>query len=179
MLPSIYELTDPKKDAVSAFSALNLPDLIPSAGVYNKGLLTVLDFENGKKILGRWVGKMSEGSIALATTGFGDVFFWNPSQGVMFLEVQYGKVEFVDAEVGWFLETFLDYPEVLEGVLRKTRLEHIVHLNRALKYGESFILKPWIMLGGNDLDERYVVGNTSVYIDLVAQMSTDLPAQIA
>ncbi len=34
---------------------------------------------------------------------------------------------------------------------------------------EAFILKPWILLGGTDKPENYVIGNLSTYLDLVSQ----------
>ena len=34
---------------------------------------------------------------------------------------------------------------------------------------ETYILKPWILLGGNDNIENYSIGNLNVYLDLVSK----------
>ena len=51
----------------------------------------------------------------------------------------------------------------------KEKFKKITSLFGYLKYGEAFILKPWILLGGTDKPENYVIGNLSTYLDLVSQ----------
>ncbi len=103
------------------------------------------------------------------TTGFGDVFLWEPDQGVSFLEVQRGEVEPIDPDVRWFLNDFLHKPTIIEQVLRKPRFDELVNRLGALPYHSAFILKPWPMLGGEDKIENYSSGDCRVYFDLVGQ----------
>lgn len=142
----------------------------PSVGMYNRGLLAVVDSESSTAILEPWSWLVGEECAALATTGFGDVFFWQPSEKLIkFLDVQRGTTEFIDADIDWFLDEFLTNQDILENVLKKSQLESLVQRYRPLEYHEAFILQPWLRLGGVDMVENYVIGQCSVYLDLVCQ----------
>lgn len=138
-------------------------------GMYDDGLFAIVDAESARTLLSSWHFLDRELRV-LITTGFGDVFAWDEvAKEVCFLNVQYGTVEFVDDEVDWFLDSFLDDPEVVQKVLRKEKFEQLRRRYRSLKYHEVFLLQPWLMLGGVDRDENYGIGLCSVYLDLVGQ----------
>lgn len=67
-----------------------------------------------------------------------------------------------------FDEAF-NLPSIKSGLLQEEKFKKITSLFGYLKYGETFILKPWILLGGTDKPENYVIGNLSTYLDLVSQ----------
>lgn len=139
------------------------------AGVYNDGVLTILDERTAPQMLKSW-GWLERRILALITTGLGDVFGWDVAEsGVYFLNVQYGTLEFVDAEVDWVLDEFILYPEIDEKVLQQSRVGSLTRHLRELHYGETFIREPWAMFGGKDEDDRYAIGQTDVYLDLVGQ----------
>ena len=95
--------------------------------------------------------------------------FWKPGVGVHFLEVQRAEVVFIDGEFRWFFKEFLVNPSVVDDVLHKPLVDQLVHIHRPLSYGETFILVPWLMIGGTDNVDRYEIGKCSVYLDLVSQ----------
>jgi len=129
----------------------------------------VVDTQAGINLMHSWSWLVGDKCCALMTTAFGDVCYWNPANGINFLEVQRADVEFADADGRWFLGGFLEYPQLVADLLRKPRFDELVRLKRPLKYHDAFILEPWPMLGGEDRPENYDIGNCAVYIDLVGQ----------
>ena len=85
------------------------------------------------------------------------------------LETQRATVEFVDAEIDWFLGKFLADAGVVRDVLRRDQFDRLVHLKRPLMYHEVFILEPWLMLGGSDSIKNYAIGKCPEYLGLVGQ----------
>jgi hypothetical protein len=153
----------------SAFAGIPGVDDAPPTGAYSQGLLAVVDARWSQKGLQAWLWALKPTHRAVMTTGFGDVFLWEPDQGIGFLEVQRGEVEPIDADVRWFLDGFLKKPTVIEQVLRKPRFDELVGRFGPLPYHEAFILRPWPMLGGEDKVENYTTGDCRVYLDLVGQ----------
>lgn len=171
MLPKHYRLTSsPNSELISSFHETGIgSSSSPLVGVYNLGMITVVDVEMSKSLLSAWSWLLSSQCRVLITTGFGDVFFWEKDRGVSFLEIQRGHVEFIDAEIEWFATDFLANPEVIEMVLRRKRLNELVSVLGELVYHNIFILEPWPMLGGNDCIENYIIGSCATYIELVGQ----------
>lgn len=143
----------------------------PAVGCYEGGLLAVVDEVRAQRMLSSWLSRLGpHRTMALITTGFGDVFFWDDaSSGVAFLETQRGTVEFIDPDVEWFLSDFLLSPIVVKDILRKPHLELLVSRLGPLKYHEAFIPQPWPLLGGTGSLETCGKGDCSVYVDLVGQ----------
>ncbi len=170
MIHPDYQLTDPRTNLRPARVDGSEPKaIVPTVGAYNHGLFTIVDESVSNRLLVNWSWLVGSEAIALMTTGFGDVFFWKPKEGVHFLGVQRAEVEFVDAEFRWFFEEFLVKPQVVDTVLRKPLFDRLVRLHRPLQYGETFILEPWLILGGKENAENYAIGGCSVYLDLVCQ----------
>jgi hypothetical protein len=157
LLPSVF----------SSFKELSAP---PQVGMYNGGLLAVVDPGTSRSFQESWSWLVGGETVVLMTTGFGDLFLWRgPEQGIWFLEVQRGELEFIDTNVSWFLNEFLNDPDVVRDVLRKNRFNQLKAKYRPLKYHETFILEPWPMLGGTDKDDAYGIGQCMVYVSLVGQ----------
>ncbi len=169
MLNEFFKATDPRPGVQSAVYALfpKLPNP-PLTASYNEGLLSIIDIELGTKILQSWATIVEKKAIAIAVTGFGDVFYSHP-KGVSFLEVQRGTTEFIDSEAAWFLSDFLINPDVLEKVLRRSQFDRLVAAHGRLAYSEVFVLEPWLMLGGTEEVANYKKGRVDVYVDLVGQ----------
>lgn len=170
MLHPNFWPTDPRTDLRPCHIFTSPSEAIsPVVGAYNEGLFMLVDETASKSILASWSWLIGKEALALMTTGFGDVFFWKPGEGVYFLGVQRAEVELVDAEIAWFATEFLVNPQVVEQVLRQDCLKQLVRLQRPLCYGEMFILEPWAMLGGQELLENYGIGKCNTYLELVAQ----------
>ena len=168
MFNTIYQRTDASELQVESMLqklGFNIP-----VGVYNNGLLMVLDIQNSKEIMADWDWLFKERCIALITTGIGNVFLLKESTGEIFhMDVQSGKPEFIDLEVDWFINEFLVKPQIIESVIWRERIEKLISYNRPLKYHEAFILEPWIILGGQEKIENYKIGACDVYLSLVGQ----------
>lgn len=170
MLANQYQSSDSHTELRPAFALVSKNSgNLPAVGAYNNGLLMVVDGAIATAILDQWRWLVDETCVALMTTGFGDVFFWNPANGINHLETQRGTVEFVDAEIDWFLSEFLMNPSVVNDVLKRDQFEKLVQLKRPLLYHEVFILEPWLMLGGADRIENYAIGRCGEYLALVGQ----------
>lgn len=138
-----------------------------AAGIYNDGLLSVLDRESSDAALTGWRWLLGQDAIALAVTSVGDLFFWSGSQkAVYFLEVQRGSSTFVDKEIRYLFDEFLVKTEVQKSVLH---CELCLALNLrlgALSYGECYIAEPWLMSGGTGHESTYQRGQLDVYLSL-------------
>jgi len=166
-------------DKVSVFEVIkDRFEEVLTAGVYNNGLFEVLDFDLSNIYLTSWSWLLKDQYIPLIATGFGDVFLYHKnSKAIYFLEVQRGEIECIDSEIAWFINEFLSKQEIIKDLLRKEQLDELIVLHRPLNYNEAFILEPWLIFGGKDCVNNYIIGSCSVYIDLVGQtISHSLPS---
>ena len=167
---SRYSLTGPIS-GVSYLSTIS-PDSpnLPLPGSYNNGLFSIVDETDALRLLKEWSWLISEDCGAILTTGFGTVYFWKPGVGVMILDTMLGEVDYTDKEWEWFLDEYLVHPSIIDEVLRTSYFEELVETYRPLKYGETFVLQPFVFLGGTDKIENYTIGATDVFLSIVSQM---------
>ena len=163
-----YELTE-QVSGKSVIEALGGAAVAP--GSYGGGVFSLCNREFSASIdLGSWSWLIDPGAIVFAYTGFGDFFTWNSeSQVVDFINVQYGTKTTPGISFDVFLSDFLVADSIRSSVLRVDRFLEVQGVVGDLNYGSCFILQPWLMLGGSDKLENYVVGQFAVYIELVAQ----------
>jgi hypothetical protein len=150
--------------------------VVPQPGMYENGLLAVLGKQDAAGLLDNWAWLIGADATCLLTTGFGDVFYWSGGW-VHWLNVQRGTTEPIDRELSWVLDEFLHKDTIDSKVLRRSVLNQLVERTRALRYHEAFILQPWLIMGGDDRLESYVIGHCGVYVDLVGQTWPQLRAQ--
>jgi hypothetical protein len=139
------------------------------AGSYDDGLLTLIDKNMASELLDEWQWLVPYDALPFAATAFGDIFIFSSTRGVQFLECQSAHLEFVDADPAWVLDEFIAQSSIVERVLRQPMFEALVNTKRRLHYGETFILKPWEMLGGQRLVSSYEIGELATYLSLVGQ----------
>lgn len=165
-----YSLTSKAPVSTSSFGLLSsYQGIKPEPGAYDYGVFSIPTDLEAKILLREWTPIVGEDSVALVTTGFGDVFFYTNDQRVMFLNVQYAQTEFVDDDPDWFVNQFLHRPKIANNVLRIDRFRELVAHIRPLTFLETFILNPWLSIGGVDRIDKYTIGKCDVYLDLVAQ----------
>ncbi len=173
MFADEFDLSDPGPNFNSAFELIGTTlESSPAVGTYDDGLLTVLDADRSKVIQRAWTGVMSGECAPLITTGFGDIFFWKPKEGVYFLELQNGEIVWIDKEPEWFLDEFLTKPEVIERVLHEPDFRELVRRKGPLTYHNVFTLAPVLALGGSWSVEHFFVGDCATYIEIVGQTLT-------
>ncbi len=137
-------------------------------GIYNDGLLTVLDDELAIASLIGWRWLLGHDVVALATTAFGDLFFWSDKHNaIYFLEVQKGQSTFIDREINYLFDVFLVNEGIRADLLREDELNSLTARLGAISYGECYIANPWKMLGGTGDLETYELGQLDVYLNLV------------
>jgi hypothetical protein len=167
-----HSLTAPATDRVSAITELLNGRVTIEAGMYDGGLIAVVDRSSATKLLQNWP-QFSDGFPVLLTTAFGEVFvFDRRREQVLFINTQYGTTTEIDPEIAWVLDDFLENPGVKADLLQVDKVKRLQRQCRDLKYHEVFVLEPWIMFGGEDVDENYSVGDCAVYLDLVGQTLT-------
>ncbi|WP_071659010.1 DUF1851 domain-containing protein [Duganella sp. HH101] len=145
-----------------------LADLGLQQGVYNEGLLLVPDLSTSKQILAGWQPLLGDATV-LATTAFGDIFFWSSQfEAVFFLEVQRGQSTFVTRNLDFLFNDFLLKPEIHEDVLRESTAAKLFNKLGALNVNECLVAEPWLRHGGNGSIDTYTRGSLVVYSNLVA-----------
>ena len=143
------------------------------SGVYESGLITVI----GKKlaehiVFDNWKQLTPLHYDAIAYTAFGDLFLVNKkTKLVSFFEVQYNQLSDIEIDIDTFFNDFMLDEDVRSDVLKVEYFTSI--LSRidllALEYDQCLVLKPWLLLGGEDVESNYVVSHFPVYFDLVGQ----------
>lgn len=165
-------LTSPSTDRVSAITELLGGRVTIEAGMYDGGLIGVVDRKSANLILRNWP-QFSVDFPVLLTTAFGEMFvFDRRREQVLFINTQYGTITEIDPEIEWVLDEFLENPGVKADLLQVDKVKRLQRQCRELRYHEAFLLEPWIMFGGEDVDENYSVGDCAVYLDLVGQTLT-------
>lgn len=156
-------------DQQSALTLLGKAAAALPAGVFSNGLLTILSKADATTSLRSWSWLIPSHSIAIATTGLGDVFFFNKKMGICFLEVQRASYEPIDPDIEWFLDNFLDNSDIRRDVLREPLVMKLIEELGPLRYGECFILEPWQCLGGIETIKSFSRGALNTYLTLVSQ----------
>ena len=145
-----------------------LADMGLQHGVYNEGLLLIPDRSTSMQILAGWQPLLGDATV-LASTAFGDIFFWSPQfEAVFFLEVQRGQSTFVARSLDFLFNDFLLKVEIREDVLKESTAIKLVTALGALDVNESFIAEPWPRRGGDGSIGSYTRGSLIVYSNLVA-----------
>lgn len=140
------------------------------AGVYNGGLLTILGESLSSEASRPWQWLLGTDARALASTSFGDLFFWSGRmEAVFFLEVERGTTTFVNKEVGYVFNDFLNIPELKDQVLHRTKATLVIERCGALSYGQCYVGVPLPSWGGSGDASTYQPGMLAVYLSLVAQ----------
>lgn len=137
-------------------------------GLYNNGLITVIDDPN---VLDPWERGIGKNCHILCFTALGDVFYYdNDKASVYFLSSQIAEYTFVDQETTWFYNVFLTKDGVMDRVLGRQRLKQALSYPKPpLEFGQCYIATPYECLGGTGDIETLIPGTFSIYIDLVAQ----------
>ncbi|MEM1181786.1 MAG: T6SS immunity protein Tdi1 domain-containing protein [Acidobacteriota bacterium] len=148
-----------------------LAELGIAAGTYNEGVLSVVPEGALETVRGWGETRLEFGSLVpFAYTGFGDVFLASLQPlSIYFLETQRRRLEFVDSDLSWFLDEFLDHHEVQLSVLKTGRLRSLVAAHGALHHGQIFASEPWEMLGGEPETSTHAKVDVEVYLSLVGQ----------
>lgn len=140
------------------------------AGVYESGLISILDEGLGAVILKDWRWYLGGDAIGLASTWQGNIFFWSPKyEASFYLDTQRGKTTFVDKSVDGLFNAFLIKDGVKKDVLFECIFSSIKARLGALKYCECYIEKPWQMLGGSGESDSFGKGDVEVYVSLTGQ----------
>lgn len=137
-------------------------------GLYNKGLVTVIDDPNVLKL---WEREIGQNCHILCFTALGDVFYYDKDKtAVYFLSTQIAEFVFVDQEIQWFSNEFLTKDGVMDKILGLSRLEKaLAYPKPQLKFGQCYIATPYECLGGTGDVDTFIPGAFNIYIDLVAQ----------
>ena len=141
-----------------------------SAGSYGDGIFSILDIDTSVNIIKGWNWKFNKRFIPIVATAFGDLFLYCvANQYVYYFQPQYNTNDMITKNIDELFDEAFNHPSIKSGLLQEEKFKKITSLFGYLKYGEAFILKPWILLGGTDKPENYVIGNLSTYLDLVSQ----------
>jgi hypothetical protein len=165
----------PAPSARSAIEALGRPGTKPrKPGVYNKGLIVLLDDAFNMRSFDSWPTAEGDRFSALAYTGLGDFLLWDHQKNVVqYLDVQQAMLTEAREEGADNIDAVLDEtftrPEVIDGVLQREHVAEIIMRKKPLRYGDCYILVPYLAMGGIPEPRNYSTGDVSAYINLAGQ----------
>ena len=164
-----YAITE-KSTNKSTISHITESQIPIDTGIYNNGLISILDIDVTVGIMKSWEWRFQKYFIPIISTAFGDLFLYSPrSENCYFFQPQYNTLELITDNLDELLNSALVNSGIKEGVLFESKFNEVFHTVGVLKYAEAYILKQWILLGGNDNIENYSIGNLNVYLDLVSK----------
>ena len=145
-------------------------DIVMYAGLYNNGLISVLDVETAIKISNSWEWRFKKMFVPIISTAFGDLFLFCLANGkIYFFQPQYNTSDLVTDNIRELFDKALVHPSIKSGLLQENKFKEIYSTHLHLKYGETYILKPWEMFGGKVEVNNYTKGGLYVYQTLVSQ----------
>ena len=163
-----YKLTE-KYPVISAIDYITKKTNLPS-GTYNDGIISILDVNACVAIMKSWEWKFNNSFIPIAITAFGDMFlYYVATHHIYYFQPQYDTNDMVTPSVDELFEEALLHPAIKSGLLQEEKFKEVSNRLGYPKYGDNYILKPWLLLGGTDTPENYVIGKTTTYFDLVSQ----------
>lgn len=141
-----------------------------TTGIYNNGLISILDTDITANIIKNWGWKFQKNFIPIISTAFGDLFMYNTISGeCYFYQIQYDTFDLITDSLDELLNNALIDNGIITHVLFKDKFSDVFITIGHLKYGETYILKPWLMLGGKDVVENYSIGSLTTYLELVSK----------
>jgi hypothetical protein len=139
-------------------------------GAYDSGLLSVVDEAAGRSLLEPWHWLLGTDPVALAATWSGNIVFWSPRKGAVFLiDTQRGRSTLVDQNVDHVFNDVLTREAAKEELLLSGRFEAVRARIEDLVYGECYMPVPYPMLGGSGAIETYDKGALDVYLSITGQ----------
>lgn len=143
----------------------------PKLGVYNSGLITILnDSYIGKIVFDTWKSLNDRHFIPFSITAFGDLFLFDDrTELVSLFEPQFNRLTPIEIDLKEFFDGFLTNKGIVDELLKEQYLQEVQSHNLRLEFGNCYILKPWLLSGGTDKPENYVIGDFATYFDLVGQ----------
>lgn len=156
-----------KESAINRITKSQIPI---ETGIYNNGLLSVLDINVSVDIMKSWNWRFQKTFIPIISTAFGDLFLYSArSESCYFFQPQYNTLELITDDIEELLNSALVYNGIKENLLLESKFNEVSKIIGNLKYTDTYILKPWILLGGTDSIENYSIGKLSVYLELVSK----------
>lgn len=164
-----YSLTQPVTGSAASLLVPGSTTAV-APGIYDHGLVTVLDEELGRDLLQSWSWLLPDDPVALAATWSGDLAFWSPSkQAVFHFDGQQARPTFIGRSVEFFFDAFLPQDGVREKVLSESHFAEVYARGEELRYGQCYIATPWQILGGSGAPETFQPGDLDVYLSLLSQ----------
>ena len=145
------------------------PGALVQPGVYEFGLVSILDEELGNSILSSWQWLFFD-AIGVAATWQGNVFFWSPKRSACFyLDAESGKSIQVAETVEALVNDVLPSENAKANLLRFDGFQEVYDRMGELQYGRCYYPRPLPMLGGSGNLDTYGEGDMEVYLAIVAQ----------
>ena len=164
-----YKLSE-KLTKESTINHITKGKLPITTGTYNEGLISILDIDVSVNIMKAWEWRFQKYFVPIIATAFGDLFMYSPrSEKCYFFQTQYNTLDMVTDSIDELLNNALIDNGIKSKVLLEEKFNNVSASLGHIKYNEVYILKPWIMLGGNDSVENYSIGGLNVYLELVSK----------
>lgn len=141
-----------------------------TTSIYNYGIISVLDIDTSVNIMKSWKWRFCDIFVPIISTAFGDLFLYSArSEKCYFFQPQYDSLEEITDSIDELLNDALINDGIKKGVLLEEKFNKVSSILGHIKYSDTYILKPWLMLGGKDVVENYSIGNLTVYLELVSK----------
>ena len=139
-------------------------------GTYNDGIISILDIDITVNIMKNWEWRFQKHFIPIIATAFGGLFMYSPrSENCYFYQPQYNTLDLITDNLDELFNNALCDGGIKSKVLLEDKYNNVSAILGHIRYGDAYILKPWLMLGGNDIVENYSIGNLTVYLELVSK----------
>ena len=143
-------------------------------GNYGNGMIKIVDPRDYMGSFYKWIGKEDFNKIPIAITAFGDIFFYDRTNGtISFLDIHYRQIGLCTDTWQEFFDKFLANEENRLSVLREKLFNEALKKIGKLADNEIYMFVPALVIGGTETAENLEKGDASTHQHLLFDLGTE------
>ena len=143
-------------------------------GNYADGLIKIINPLDYIDSLYEWLGRKDKSKLPVATTGFGDIFYYlklaDGEEDISFLNIHYRKIDVCVYNLNEFFNSYIVDEGIINEMLKKELFDEALKKKGDLNYDEIYYFVPALIMGGGE-DIKYIdKGIGTVHQSILFQM---------
>ena len=141
-------------------------------GNYGNGMIKIVDPRDYMGSFYKWIGKEDFNKIPIVITAFGDIFFYDRTNGtISFLDIHYRQID-VCTKYQMFFDKFLVDEKIRLSILRENLFDEALKKIGKLADNEIYMFVPALIIGGTETTENMKKGDASTHQHLLFDLGT-------
>ena len=140
-------------------------------GKYGYGIIEIINPEEYREVLEKWLGKKVPNYFPIAISGFGELYYYRKIsedvEDVCVIDPHYRSINTCAWSLKGFFEEYLCEDEVLDFVFRKDLFIEAFKNVGILETGDIYMFTPALKIGGAEKLKYLKIGNAGVHLELL------------